>query len=119
MLATAQAAPRALRPARRPWLQLLSGVLGLAGPGAELLRHSEKPWSSATFSGSRHVVALEFRGDAGLAAAEAFMEALPEHDFALSRHKIAEACIGAVEQTMQPQPCITVEAQFLLVEDAC
>lgn len=125
MLTALRAAPRGAgnRPGertggRRPWLQLLSGVLGLAGPAAELLRHSERPWASATFSGTRHVIALQFAGDEGIASAEAFMEALPDHEFALSRHVVIEAAIRSVEQEMMPQARLTLEAEFLLLEDA-
>lgn len=121
MLTALRAAPGGTgsRPGgRRPWLQLLSGVLGLAGPEAELLRHSERPWASATFAGTRHVIALQFSGDDGIASAEAFMEALPEHEFALSRHVVIEAAIRSVEQEMIPEARLTLEAEFLLLEDA-
>ena len=89
-----------------------------AQAAAELLRHSERPWASATFSGTRHVIALQFAGDEGIASAEAFMEALPDHEFALSRHVVIEAAIRSVEQEMMPQARLTLEAEFLLLEDA-
>ena len=62
---------------RRPWLQLLSQVMDLAGGKAELLRHAETPWASVTFSGSRHRLALAFAGNEAVNAGEEFIAALP------------------------------------------
>ena len=55
---------------RRPWLQLLAAVMELAGKQAELLRHAETPWASATFTGSRHNIALAFTGEEAAALGE-------------------------------------------------
>ncbi len=51
-----QAAPA--RP-RGIWARLLSDVLQLAGPAAELRHHTERDWNSVTFSGSRHTITLD------------------------------------------------------------
>jgi len=102
---------------RRPWMQLLSAVLDLAGGEAELLRHSERPWASATFSGSRHTIALAFSGQAGLGAADHYTEVLAEHEFTLSRQIVADAAVTAFEQSMLPQPRAVVEAEFLILDD--
>ena len=73
-------APRIRPPRQRhPAMQLLDAVMRLAGPHAELLRHAERPWASATFQGSRHTIAMVFEGPEGVAAGEAFLAALPEH----------------------------------------
>lgn len=105
------------RKGRGPWVHLLSAVLGLAGGKAQLLRHAEKPWASATFSGARHTVALAFAGTEGAAAGEAFIAALPDHEFTLPRHLVADATISAVEHTLESEPHLTVEAEFLLLEE--
>ena len=102
---------------RRPWLQLLSAVLGLAGGKAELLRHWERPWASVTFSGSRHGVVLTFRGADAVAAGETFIETLGEHEFNLSRQIVADAAIVSVDHAALPEPVLTVEAEFLLLDD--
>lgn len=104
--------------ARRPWLRLLSSVLSLAGTGAELLRHAERPWASATFSGTRHTIALSFRGDDAIAAGEAFVAALPDHEFAIPGQLVADAVIVAVDHALLPEPCMTIEAELLLLDDA-
>lgn len=110
------AAPR--RPVRGPWLQLLSALLGMTGGHGELLRHSERPWSSVTFSGSRHTVALLFRGPAAIAAGETFIDALPEHEFAIPRQLVADANVTAVDHTAGADAQMRVEVELLLLEDA-
>lgn len=102
---------------RGPWLQLLSEVLLLAGPRAEFHHHAERPWSSATFAGSRHSIALCFSGADALADGEAFMAALPDHEFEIPRHLVADAVIAASERTPLPAPVLAVEVEILVLED--
>ena len=100
-----------------PWLQLLAALLELAEGMGELLHHGERTWASATFTGSRHTVKLAFTGEDGLAAADRFIEALPEHEFALPRHLVADAVIVAVSEEALPRPRIEVEVELLLLDD--
>ena len=102
---------------RRPWLQLLAAVLQLAGGKAELLRHAERPWASATFSGSRHTIALAFHGREAEGAGEAFILALPDHEFAIARQIVADAAVLGVEHVLVPDPKMTVEVELLLLEE--
>lgn len=101
---------------RRPWLRLLNAVLELAGSGAELLRHAERPWASATFAGTRHTIALRFDGEA-IAAGEAFLAALPDHEFAIPGQLVADAAVTTVEHELVPAPELQVEIELLLLED--
>ena len=110
-------ATRSLR-VRRPWLQLLSAVMRLAGGRAELLRHSERPWASVTFSGTRHAIALSFTGAEAVEAGEAFIASLGEHEFAIARQVVIEAAVLSVDHEILPQPKLTVEAELLLLEDS-
>jgi hypothetical protein len=103
--------------ARRPWLPLLGAVVRLAGPHAELLRHSERAWASVTFSGTRHTIALSFTGEAGMAEGEAFIAALGEHEFDIARQVVIEAAVISVEHDTMPRVRLTVEAELLLLED--
>jgi hypothetical protein len=96
---------------------LLSAVIGLAGETAELLRHSERPWSSATFSGTRHTIRLSFQGVKGAAAAESFMAALPEHEFVIPRQLVADAAVVCVDHQLLPFEQMLVTAELLLLED--
>ena len=103
---------------RSPWMQLLSALMGLAGGRAELIRHAERPWASVTFAGSRHTVLLAFTGSEAVAAGEAFIAALPDHEFTIPRQLVADAAVLALEQVMLPEPRIEVEIEVLLLEDA-
>jgi hypothetical protein len=107
----------ASRPARRPWLPLLSELLALGQGKGELLRHSERPWASLTFSGTRHRVRLAFAGTEAVAAGERLIEALPEHEFAIPGQLVADAMIAEVEHTALPEPRLEIEAELLLLEE--
>ncbi|GGC21787.1 hypothetical protein GCM10011371_06770 [Novosphingobium marinum] len=108
----------ATRRGRRPWIQLLSAILKLAGPRAELLRHSEKPWASVTFSGTRHTIELTFAGAEAVEAGESFIAALPDHEFEISGQLVADATVTSVDHTGEPAAVLTVACELLLLEDA-
>lgn len=112
MLATARP-----RPARQPWMPLLSSIMQLAGGKAALLRHSERPWASVTFSGSRHSITLAFAGHDAVAAGDVFLTALPDHEFVIPGQIVADASILRVQHDMLPEPLLEVEAELLLIED--
>lgn len=105
------------RPSRSPWMQLLAAVLELAGGQASLLRHGERSWASATFTGTKHTVALVFAGSDAQEAAERFVDLLSEHEFAIAGQLVADAAIIAVDQDLLPEPRMTVEAELLLLDD--
>ena len=112
------AAGRRARRQRQPWARLLQAVLDLAGPDAELIRHIERDWVSATFTGSRHAITLRFTGGAAAACGEQFIIALPDHGFELPRWLVADATITAVEDNRLPVRTLVVEAQLLVLADA-
>ena len=103
---------------RSPWMQLLSALMGLAGGRAELIRHAERPWASVTFAGSRHTVLLAFTGSEAVEAGEAFIAALPDHEFTIPRQLVADAAVLTLEHVLLPEPRIEVEIEVLLLEDA-
>src|ERR1700712_818083 len=110
--------PHAVRPVRRPWLQLLAAVTQLAGAEAELLRHTERAWASITFSGTRHLIVLAFAGAKAVPAGEQFIAALPDHEFTIPRQLVADATVIGVEHSSLPEPKLVVEIELLLLEDA-
>jgi len=103
--------------ASQPSMRVLRAVMRLAGQHAELLRHAERPWASITFSGTRHAITLAFEGVEGCAAGEAFLAALPDHEFTISRQLVADASVTSVVHDMLPVPRIVVEAELLLLDD--
>ena len=109
----------ARRPGRRsPWLPLLSALLELAGGKAELVRHGERSWASVTFSGTRHAVVLSFTGGVAVCAGEAFVDALPDHEFTIPRQLVADAAVLRVDHTMLPEPRLEVEVDLLMLDEA-
>ncbi|WP_296677744.1 hypothetical protein [Novosphingobium sp.] len=110
---------RASRPARpRAWMPLLSALLRLGEGGAELVSHAERAWASVTFSGSRHTVRFTFTGLEAIEAGERFIDALPEHEFAIPRQLVADAAIVSVIHTALPQPMLEVEVELLLLDES-
>lgn len=103
---------------RGPWLRLLTEVLQLAGPQAEFLHHAERPWSSATFIGSRHTIGLAFSGADAVQQGEAYVQALPDHEFTITGQLVADAAITSVVHETLPAPRMTVEIELLLLEDS-
>lgn len=103
---------------RAPWKRIARAVLELAGPSAELLRHSEKAWASVTFSGARHTLVLGFDGMQAMDAADLFIAALPEHEFIISGRLVADATIVSVDQRTLPSPRTLIEAELLVLDDA-
>ena len=109
--------PRSFRIRQHPGLRLLQAVMRLAGPDAELVSHSEKPWASVTFSGTRHTITLTYSGITGIIAANALIETLPDHEFAIPQQLVADAAIISVVHDLLPAEKITIEAEFLLLEE--
>lgn len=71
---------------RDPGLALVR-ALAAAGPPFELLEATSRDWFSATFTGARHVIRLEL---AESAAAAAWLAGLPEAEFTLRGHFVAD-----------------------------
>jgi hypothetical protein len=106
------------RPTRKgPWGLLLNALHALAGGRAELLRHSEQPWASITFSGARHSAVLAFVGTEAVAAGEDLIACLPEHEFAIPGQLVADAAVTAVTHSALPEPRLEVTIEVLLLED--
>lgn len=106
------------RPRRGPADHVRDALQRLGGGHPLVLNHSERSWASITFSGSRHCVSLMFTGDAAVAAAETFIDALPEHEFAIPGQLVADATVTSVDHALQPTPQMQVDVEILLLEDA-
>ncbi len=116
-------ATRAMQDTIRPkgprgiWARLFEALLVLSGGHAQLVRQSERPWASATFSGSRHTLSLAFEGAEAVAAAELFIADLPDHEFTIPGQLVADAAVIEAVQTMLPSPVFIIEVEVLLLED--
>lgn len=107
--------PRA--PSRGPWLHLFSQIQTLTGGQGELLVHGERPWASATFTGSRHTLRLAFAGHDAILAGETLIAALPDHEFDIPGQLVADAAVTSAEHALLPSPALIVELEILLLED--
>lgn len=103
---------------RSPWKRIAKAVLELAGPGAQLVRHAERPWASATFSGARHTFVLAYDGIEAMEQADDFIAALPDHEFTVAGRLVADATIRSVDQRALPIPRTVVEAELLVLDEA-
>ena len=118
-------APRAAQPQasvprvrRRTVSQRLQEALHVLAQGhARIDTHSMTAWASATFSGARHRLDCVFSGAPAMPAGEAFIDALPDHEFAVPGQIVIEALVVAVDHRLVPDPVLTVTVELLLVEE--
>jgi hypothetical protein len=104
--------------ARGTWLMLLTALADLCGPGLQFVSHSERAWSSATFSGARHRFRLTFEGIEAVLAGEALIMNLPDHEFRIRGQLVADATISTVEHDLLAGPRLTIEADLLVLDEA-
>lgn len=101
-----QRPPRAKAGPRDPQARLIRQLLELAGPGASLHIASERPWASATFVGIQHGLTLHLQekeeDDAGTCASR-LADMLPEAEFHIPGHIVADAVVDAMETSWSPQ----------------
>lgn len=105
-----------LRRRRSTAERLLEALAGLAQGKATVLSHAESAWASVTFAGTRHRVALEFRGAEAVEAGECFIAFLPEHEFTLPGQLVADAAVVEVDHQLEP-PVMRVTAELLLLDE--
>jgi hypothetical protein len=106
------------KPERGPVRHLRNALAQIAGPDARFVRHIERPWTSVTFEGSRHTFGLRFEGCNAIAAGEAFIAALPDHEFAIPGQLVAEATVAEVDHTLVPIPVLALRCELLMLKDA-
>ncbi|WP_156839295.1 hypothetical protein [Novosphingobium aquimarinum] len=102
---------------RGAWLAILAQMLAIAAGKGTLVNHEERAWASATFEGSRHHFMLEFEGIDAVALGETLIERLPDHEFAIPGHLVADATIVSVEHSLAGQPRMRVESEILLLHE--
>ena len=100
-----------------PSERLLRAVRALAGSSAELVSHTETPWVSVTFAGSRHTMVLRYTGWEACDDAEHFKAQLPAHEFAIPGVLVADAAASMTNQVLLPEPWMEIEVDLLLLDD--
>jgi hypothetical protein len=89
----------------------LARALARSGPGIVVTARASTPWASVTFTGARHVLTLEAPASAAL---DAWLEALPETEFAIPGHLVADL---AVAEMRRDGARVEVRIEVLTVED--
>ncbi len=97
--------------------RLIDAVATLAG-AAILTDHRETSWASITFAGTRHAMSWLFAGADAVEAGEAFITALPDHEFRIPGCLVADAAIVEIASYQLPEPTMTVKVDFLLLDEA-
>lgn len=102
-----------------PHGRLLAALLRMAGEGAWIEKAKSRPWASATFQGSRHVVEIGFAGDAAHAAAVAMAEIAPRSEFGISGHIVADVSIDgqSLKRDGEGRPIALLRLSALVIED--
>ncbi|WP_299308069.1 hypothetical protein [uncultured Croceicoccus sp.] len=107
----------AMRSKRTPGERLAAAVLDLAENEGRIVVHSQRPWASITFTGSRHTMSLAFTGVHAVEAGERFVASLADHEFSIPRHLVADAEVRSVEHSLLPEPRLCVEIEVLLLDE--
>lgn len=82
------------RPPRRdPHVRVIAHLVQIGEPDMSVIASSSRPWASATFLGAQHRIVLRFSGADAHSRATCFAEALPEAEFSISGHIVADACV--------------------------
>lgn len=88
---------RTVRTRRDPQARLIRQLLALTGEGSRLVEVETVPWASVTFVGARHHIAIEMdEWDVGLES-EYFAELLPDIEFRIAGHLVADAVVDSRE----------------------
>ncbi|MEO0418943.1 MAG: hypothetical protein AAF249_08765 [Pseudomonadota bacterium] len=111
--------PRPLRyhPRRSTSDRLRDALLTLAHNQGAITKHEEAPWSSITFTGSRHEIVLEFDSHDAIEAGETFIAELPEHEFHIPGQLVADASVREVDHRFGAEERMVVTCVLLLLED--
>ena len=104
-------------PQRSAGDRLREALMALGDFHGQVLSHHEKAWASVTFAGARHTLILLFAGDEAVEAGERFLAELPDHEFAIPGHIVADAAITEADHRLHPAPQLAVTCELLLLEE--
>lgn len=96
---------------------LLHEILELCRTKAALLEHRSWHWNSATFNGLRHEILLEFTGHDAIERGEWLCQILPEHEFRIAGHIVADLTVADKVYQGSSPAILTLKIHALTVED--
>lgn len=86
------------------------------GGGVETRLLAQTEWASVTFSGARHHVQIDFAGDGAVGAAADLLADLPELEFEIPRHIVADVALLA-EARGDDGTRASLDLEVLTIED--
>lgn len=105
------------RPSRRdPHTRVITQLLDLAGKDSSVIATSSRPWASATFVGARHGIVLRLSGPDHEARAATLAEQLPEAEFSIGGHIVADACVDRLRLVEEGAETV-MHLSVLTIED--
>ena len=102
---------------RDPATALIRALMVLGNGGATFDEHRGTQWASATFTGMRHAITLSFAGQDAVAHGERLSKMLPEHEFDIDGHIVADLAIVDIHRRREGAPLMTLKIDALTVED--
>lgn len=101
-----------------PHGRLMRALAAMAGESSQVLRSSSTRWASATFTGARHEAELRMTGAGAHEKANALAESLPDAEFALAGHIVADLTVeGLVLEREGKEEVALLRIAALTVED--
>lgn len=97
--------------------RLREALMALGDFRGQAIAHNQRAWASITFAGSRHTLSLIFAGEEAVEAGERFIAALPDHEFAIPGHLVADATVTEADHRLLPHPRLAVQCELLLLEE--
>ena len=96
---------------------LTEALLDLGGRQGQVLMHMQTAWASITFSGARHSFDILFSGTEAILAGERLIDALPEHQFTIPGHLVADAAVTTAERDALAGTLL-LTCELLLLEES-
>ena len=93
---------------------LAAALVELGNSSAHIVRREGTNWASATFTGMRHKVEMQFPGMKAIEAGRTLASILPEHEFTLRGHIVADI---SAKRSVETDGVLTLEIEALTVED--
>lgn len=101
-----------------PATGLIRALVTLGNGAAIFEEHRGTSWASATFKGMRHAITLSFSGGDAMAIGERLADMLPEHEFQIAGHIVADLAIVDIYRRREGAPHMTLKIEALTVEDS-
>ncbi|HEY1125434.1 MAG TPA: hypothetical protein VGE65_07355 [Sphingobium sp.] len=95
--------------------RLMTALLASAGTDASIADSGFRPWCSATFLGAQHRITLRITGSDARERADQLAAALPDREWSIPGHIVADATIDAIRQ--QADGAMLMDLAILTIED--